>query len=68
MARGTNTVGDLLTRIGDKTPLNDLWRDHQAVINEHNAKRNTIVQLLTFPTTLAHEDVLQSYEGRTSRR
>lgn len=57
--RGTNTVGDVLTQTVDGRDLNSIWSEFQATVNLHNARRTSIVNLLTFPVGQPIEDVPQ---------
>lgn len=58
-ARGFNTAGDVLTQTLDGRPLDALFREFQASLGFWNAKRQLIVDLLTFPVTSPIEDVPQ---------
>ncbi len=59
-ARGFNTEGDVLTQTPDGRDLNDIWREFIAALAIHNAARQNIVDLLTFPVTVPIEDVPQT--------
>ncbi|MCP3422982.1 hypothetical protein [Nocardioides pinisoli] len=63
MARGINAGGDLLTALADGTDLNKLWQDYSDAVAEYNARRGTIVNLLSFKTTLSVDAVLQTFTG-----
>ncbi|WP_426241866.1 hypothetical protein [Nocardioides sp. LHG3406-4] len=63
MPRGYNAAGDLLTALADGTDLNKLWNDYSDAVAEYNARRDTLVGLLSFKTTLAVDAVLQSFTG-----
>lgn len=54
--RGYNAQGDIVTQTLDGVPLNDLWRDYQDMLREFNAKRDTLLNFLTWRTTKARED------------
>lgn len=58
--RGTNTEGDVLTQTADGRDLNDIWREFVAALNFHNADRQMLINLLTFPVTALIEDVPQA--------
>jgi hypothetical protein len=60
MPRGIHAAGDILTSTGDGVDLNRLWNDFQASLAIQNERRDSLVQLLTYPTTLANESVFQS--------
>ena len=59
MPKGYNTIGDILTKTVDGRDLNDLWGEFQQVVAIHNERRQTIINLLTFPVTNLIEDVPQ---------
>jgi hypothetical protein len=58
-ARGYNTGGDVLTQTIDGRPLAALFTEFQQSLAFWNQKRQTIVDLLTFPVTTPIEDVPQ---------
>jgi hypothetical protein len=58
-ARGYNTNGDVVTQTLDGRPLDALFREFQASLGFWNAKRQLIVDLLTFPVSQPIEDVPQ---------
>jgi hypothetical protein len=58
-ARGINTAGDVLTQTVDGRSLNDIWREYIATLQLHNARRQRIIDLLTFPVSQPVEDVPQ---------
>lgn len=58
-ARGYNSAGDVLTQTADGRDLNDVWSEFQATIAIANERRQTLVDLLTFPVTSVIEDVPQ---------
>lgn len=55
-ARGYNAEGDILTETLDGVSLNDLWRDYQDMLREFNARRNSLIDFLSWRTTKARED------------
>lgn len=59
-AMGVNTEGDVLTQTADGRDLNAIWAEFIATLNFHNAERQLIVNLLTFPVTNLIEDVPQA--------
>ena len=59
MPKGYNTVGDVLTKTVDGRDLNDLWAEFQAVVAIHNERRQTLIDLLTYPVQNLIEDVPQ---------
>lgn len=61
MARGFHAAGDVLvTQTADGQDLNQLWDDYQAALQIWNSQRNTLINFLTYPTTLLTEQI---YEG-----
>jgi hypothetical protein len=54
--RGYNAQGDILTETLDGVPLNDLWKDYQDMLAEFNARRDPLLNFLTWRTTKAKED------------
>lgn len=59
MPKGYNTVGDVLTKTVDGRDLNDLWSEFQSVVAIHNERRQTLIDLLTYPVQNLIEDVPQ---------
>lgn len=62
MARGISAMADVLT-LGDGTDLNQVWAEFQSTIEQANAQRGALVDLLTFRTTDKSSTVLQSPAG-----
>lgn len=58
-AKGINTLGDVITQTVDGRDLNSIWAEFQRTMQFHNEKRQSIVDLLTFPVTNPVEDVPQ---------
>lgn len=58
-ARGYNASGDVLTQTADGRPLGDIWAEFQQTISIANERRQTLIDLLTFPVTNIIEDVPQ---------
>lgn len=58
-ARGTNTLGDVLTQTVDGRDLNEIWSEFQETIALHNANRQRLIDFLTFDVTTPVEDVPQ---------
>lgn len=56
---GYNTEGDLLRRTADGYDLNELWGEFNATLEILNRRRNTLMQILTFPVTQMIERVPQ---------
>jgi hypothetical protein len=54
--RGYNAAGDIITETQNGVSLNDLWNDYQDMLREFNAKRDTLLNFLTWRTTAARED------------
>lgn len=63
MARkGIASRADVFT-LNDGTDLNQIWDEFQATLDEANAKRGALIDLLTFRTTDKSAAVLQSPSG-----
>lgn len=60
MPRGIHAAGDIVTQTADGMDLNVLWNQFQAALQIYNEKRDSLVRLLTYPVTVASEDVFQS--------
>jgi hypothetical protein len=58
-AKGAHTLGDVLTQTIDGRDLNAIWAEFQAVLALHNAKYQTLIDLLSFRVTQPIEDVAQ---------
>ena len=58
-AKGYNASADVLTQTADGRDLNDIWNEFQATLAIANERRQTLVDLLTFPVTDIIEDVPQ---------
>lgn len=58
-ARGYNAAGDVLTQTADGRSLTDIWGEFQQTIAIANERRQTLIDLLTFPVTNIIEDVPQ---------
>lgn len=57
MAQGFNAHSDILQRTTDGRDLNDLWQEYQSVIAAWNAKRDSLVNFLTYKVQFPIEDV-----------
>ena len=57
MPAGYNASADLLTRTADGVDLNELWADYQAALEQWNAERNRMINLLTFNVTTEVEQL-----------
>lgn len=55
--RGYHTANDVLTQTVDGRDLNALWDEVQATLRIWNARRQPLIDLLTFPVTNVIEDV-----------
>lgn len=55
--RGYHTAADILTQTVDGRDLNAMWDEVQATLQIWNARRQTLVDLLTFPVQTVIEDV-----------
>ena len=62
--RGYHTAGDIITALADGTDLNELWTDYNDMLGEHNARRDTLVNFITWRTTNVSEMLFQS--GQTA--
>ena len=60
MPQGYNVQADVLTRTADGRDLNDLWAEFTQTVRIRNERRQTLVDLLTFPVTNIIEDVSQA--------
>lgn len=58
-ARGTNTLADVLTQTVDGRDLNEIWREFSATLLLNNARRNLLIELLSFNVAQPIEDVPQ---------
>jgi hypothetical protein len=63
MARGIASRADVLTALGDGTDINQIWAEFQATIDEANANRGALIDLLTFRATNKSDTVLQAPAG-----
>jgi len=57
MPQGINVEADVITQTSDGRDLNQLWAEFQTVVAMHNERRQTLIDLLTFPVTQVIEDV-----------
>jgi hypothetical protein len=61
VAKGISTLGDVLVNVtADGVDLNQIWAEIQEVLDMYNSERSSVVQLLSFPTTLVAGAVPQS--------
>jgi hypothetical protein len=58
-AKGYNAAGDVLTQTADGRSLVDIWTEFQQTIAIANERRQSLIDLLTFPVTSIIEDVPQ---------
>lgn len=58
-AKGTNTLGDVLTQTADGRDLNEIWAEYQRTLQFWNDSRTALVSALTFAVTNPIEDVPQ---------
>lgn len=63
MSRGYNALGDVIKKTVDGRDLNDLWNEFQQTIAYRNERRDAIMSLFSFQTTLAADEVLQGQTG-----
>lgn len=57
MAQGYNAHSDILTTTKDGRDLNHLWAEYQTVISQWNAKRDSLINFLTYGVTDPIEEV-----------
>lgn len=62
MAKGYNASGDVLTTTRDGQDLNRIWSDYQNLLQQWNATRQPLLDLLTFTTDQIVDDVVQGVE------
>lgn len=58
MSLGFNSTGDVLTRTQDGVDLNDVWKEFQETIIQYNARRDKLVELLTYDVKNNIETIL----------
>lgn len=58
MPQGYNASGDILTRTREGQDLNAVWRQYQDALNDFNATRTPLINLLSFSTTNVIEDIV----------
>lgn len=56
---GYNTEGDLISQTADGRDLNALWQEFQDTLTIFNERRQTLIDLLTYPVQQVIEDVPQ---------
>lgn len=59
MPRGINSAGDVVQKLADGTPTNNLFNEFGRAAAVQNAKRDGLAALLSFKTDNAYDDVLQ---------
>lgn len=57
-SRGYNAAGDIITQTQDAVPINELWKAYQDMLAEFNARRDPLLNFLTWRTTRAREDLI----------
>lgn len=60
---GYHAASDVVTQTADGTDLNGIWNDFQALLNEVNGSRQSLINFLTFGVTNPTELVAQPGEG-----
>lgn len=55
--QGYNVEADVITTTADGRSLNDLWTEFTDVVRIHNERRQTLIDLMTFPVVNVIEDV-----------
>jgi len=64
MAKGYSASGDILTRTRDGQDLNAVWSQFQEALEQFNAARQPMIDLLSFTTTSIIEDIVQPGQER----
>jgi hypothetical protein len=59
MAKGYHSSADILTRTRDGQDLNAIWDQYAALLEQFNAARTPLMNLLSFTTTNIIEDLVQ---------
>lgn len=59
MATGYSASGDILTRTRDGQDLNALWEQYNNSLNEFNATRQPLIDMLSFTTNSVIEEIVQ---------
>jgi hypothetical protein len=59
MPKGYNASGDILTRTRDGQDLNAIWQLYHQALEDFNATRQPLIDLLSFTTTSIIEDIVQ---------
>lgn len=62
MPHGFNASGDILVKTRDGQDLNAIWDEYQALLDQFNATRQPLLDLLTFSVNEIIEDVPQAIE------
>lgn len=62
MPHGFNTSGDILTKTRDGQDLNAIWASYQELLQQFNATRQPLIDLLAFNVTDVIEDVTSAVE------
>lgn len=57
MARGYSAAADILTRTRDGQDLNRIWDDFQSALDDYNATRQPLIDLLSAPVDSVIEDI-----------
>lgn len=63
VARGYHTEGDIVTQTADFVDLNELWDTYQQTLQVFNERRQTLIDLLTYPVQQLIENVPQVGEA-----
>jgi hypothetical protein len=66
-ASGVHTRADVVTALADGTDLNDLWETYQAMLAVQNARRDGLVNFLSYPVTSPFDAVGQGGESKFER-
>lgn len=62
MAKGIHSSGDILTTTRDGQDLNAIWNQYQELLDNWNATRQPLIDLLSFNVTEFIDDVIQGIE------
>ncbi|OFB38370.1 hypothetical protein BA059_14820 [Mycolicibacterium sp. (ex Dasyatis americana)] len=64
MAGGFSTYGEVL-KTADKVPIDSVWEEALRAVEAYNREKRSIVQLLSYETTVPGDYVPQSLQART---
>jgi hypothetical protein len=67
MAKGYNVAADILTKTRDGQDLNAIWAAYTAALDQFNAARQPLIDILSFQTDQIIEDLVQPGQERFER-